>query len=107
MAHARSPKAFWEIHDRIGEIELGPHSRLLVSAVMREGTWYVRLCPYRLAQQDPSPQWVAANQVILFPPAVVAPLCALLHDASVRAQTAAAAPGELTPDELEQETGVD
>ena len=98
MPNPQAPKAFWEVHDRVGEIDLSPHSRLLVSAVMRENQWFIRLCPYRLSERpNGAQQWVSGNQVLLLPPEVAPTLMDLLQRAVTRV------PGPEQPSPTEQE----
>lgn len=84
MPTSQQPPSFWEVHQRVGEVELSAHGRVLVSTVMREGQWCVRLCPLRLAQRGGEQQWLPGNQVLLFPPEAVPALRALLQQAVER-----------------------
>jgi hypothetical protein len=110
-----NPPSFWEVHERVGWVELGPESRVLVSAVMRDGQWFVRLAPMRLSMRASGPQWAVWHQAQLFPPAAIASLRELLllavgqvpgfgDEAEARVDGAAA---ELNADEIAAETATD
>ena len=108
----QAPPAFWEINQPIGTIELSADSRMLVSAVMREAQWYLRLCPLRLAQRAAGLQWVTSNHVLLFPAATVPALHALLGQALAQPPWGAATAHErqaegLSQDELDSEAATE
>lgn len=101
--------SYWEDHQGIGEFPISAHSRVLVSTVMKEGRWYIRLRTYRLAQRGGKEQWIHTNQLMLFPPESIPTLRALLH-ASVESLPAgglaadgSAAAAGLTAEELADE----
>jgi hypothetical protein len=101
--------SYWEDHQGIGEFPISPHSRVLVSTVMKEGRWYIRLRTYRLVQRGGKEQWIHTNQLMLFPPESIPALRALLAESveSLPAETLSAngqaAAAGLTADELEAE----
>ena len=59
--------SYWDAHHYIGEFRLGPESRVLVSAVCKDGEWFVRLRTYRQAERGGRSQWLHTNQLMLFP----------------------------------------
>ncbi len=90
MPKPQQPPSFSEVHERVGELELSSHGRVLVSVVMREGQWCVRLCPLRLVQRGKEQRWAPGNHVLLFPPEAIPSLQALLGEAAQAIPTAAA-----------------
>lgn len=110
-----NPPSFWEIHKRVGWVELGPESRVLISSVMREGEWFIRLAPMRLSMRATGPQWAVWHQALLFPPTAIASVRELLLLAVSQipgtgdgTEPSADGPAdELSPDELAAETATE
>ena len=61
------PPPFWELHHRVGTVDLSATGRMLVSVVRRGGEWYVRLYPERLVARASGSQWAPANHTLLLP----------------------------------------
>jgi hypothetical protein len=73
--------SYWEAHHYIGEFSLASGSRVLVSAVSKDGEWFARLRAYRQAERRGRLLWLHTNQLMLFPLASIPSLQRLLGDA--------------------------
>jgi hypothetical protein len=101
------PGSYWQAQSPVGEVTLSAHSKVLVSTVLKDGTWYVRLRAYRLAQRGRNQEWVPARQIMIFPTGAIEALRACL---ALAAEAITAAPGGgdgLHPDELAQEAATE
>lgn len=77
----RVTSPYWAVQEEIGTVALSPQAQLQVSAVQREGTWFVRLRVYRRAERKGAVQWVPGHQVLVLPLAAAASLHTFLQDA--------------------------
>ena len=107
MPTSSSPPMFWEVHHRVGTVELSATDRVLVSVVCRAGHRYVRLCPERRTDRASGPQWTTAGHVLLLPPATLPVLEACLAETRVFLESSDQQPPDQSPSPDVGNLGVD
>ena len=75
----RSPH--WDAQQRAGQVLLSARDTLVVSLVMRAGTWYVRLRVHRRVPSTAGVRTVGGTRGLVLPVGVVAAVADLLQQA--------------------------